>query len=475
MHSIPNKERKELRQPMVVVALFVVVGLYIGWLTEFNSLIIIGLTVVVGALYYLFRTWWLLLLLMMGFGIGTTTVWRNGGENLRDENQELSVSIISHNRAYIDSFRDNGRWCPTRQLLYYGSDSTLNLVAGDRLITRDRVWEFAGGKYLRLTQRNSQFESTHSQWMWQLNKMACSKIDRLNLSPHTAAVVKSMLLGRRETMDDNLVRNYNRSGVAHVLAISGLHMAIIYMIFTMLLRPLNILPYGHITRHIVVILLLWGYAMVVGMGASVVRAALMLTMLKGAHILHREYSSTAALIITIMTMSLLTPSTLLEVGFWLSVIAVYSIVVWGVPIMRQIERWSYHKEWGTAIGFMVNSSLSMLLISAICTVALLPLLSHTFGYVSLWGVVATPLILLTTYLILISSLLWLLFGFGWMEIIFSSFIESITLIQNQIIKTISDSSSGMQHFSLERWEMFAIYALYLIIVLLSRGQYLRKS
>ncbi len=471
--KVTNKNiKKEPHQPMVVVALFVILGLYAGWQIDLTPTTTIGCTIIVASAYYLHRKTWLLATLLLLFGATTTTTWRGKVGEIPTDQTELSIKIVGRNRAYIESYRDkNGGWQDARIMLYYGTDSTLNLTPGDRLTSIGKIRDFKGGKYISLKQSNSTLSSHEPQWGRQINDMACAKIERLNLTPNAESLTKSMLLGRRETMSPDLLESYTKSGLSHLLALSGLHLGIIYLLLTNLLRPLNILPYGHITRYILVIMLLWFYAIVVGMGESILRAAIMLTFVRLSHLLHRPSSSVSSLLTSVMLMSLFNPSILYSVGFWLSVLSVFSIVMYGTHITMYLRTRITKMNLGVINSFILESIFSTIIISTLCTLTLLPLLIYTFGYISFSALLLSPLYLLTTYLLLLLALLWLLLGCDYLSGIFAPLLDSLHFTQQSLLP----AAPSLHRFTLAPWELFTLYALFFSIPIFSHVAQLRND
>ncbi len=375
-------------QLMVVVAFFLMIGLYVGWIFDVD-LWALYVAIPTALLLYIVTRWSLFMpVALVAIGLLTTTLWRDSNENIEVENHETIPSEV--------------------------------------------------------------------------NNWACERLEKLTLSDDASMLAKSMLLGRRDLMSLELRSSYNHSGAAHILAVSGLHLILIYSIISLLTRILHLIPYGHIARKILIIGVFWGYAAVVGMSPSVVRAAIMVTVLLVAEILNRGYTSIGALSCAVVFMAIFNPSILFSVGFWLSVIAVFAIIVWALPTIQLIKRWSYEKKWNEAMQFLFETSMSMLIIGGVCTIALMPLISHIFGYISILGVLLNPLIISTAYIIILMSFLWVLFGFVWFTPLFSTVIESMAQLQNYAVRAFANPID----LRLDFWEMIAIYALYIVITIL---------
>ena len=98
-----------------------------------------------------------------------------------------------------------------------------------------------------------------------------------------------MTAGDRRSLSPALRAAYSRSGTSHLLAVSGLHVGIVFLLANLLLWWLPLFRHGHILRNIAVILLIWLYAATTGFPPSVVRAALMFSVLQFALASSSEY------------------------------------------------------------------------------------------------------------------------------------------------------------------------------------------
>ncbi len=168
----------------------------------------------------------------------------------------------------------------------------------------------------------------------QLSKMLVSS----GLSQETAVLSQALLLGERSGLDSDLRAAYQRAGVVHLLAISGLHvgmvLALVHGIFALL--PVRIRP-G--LRFAVSILALWGYALLVGLGPSVVRASLMFSLWALALYVRREGESMHFLgIAALLMLGLLNPYWMFQAGFQLSFAAVWGILAFA-PVFRSLGSW----------------------------------------------------------------------------------------------------------------------------------------
>ncbi|UMB60368.1 ComEC family competence protein [Lutibacter sp. A80] len=151
------------------------------------------------------------------------------------------------------------------------------------------------------------------------------------------AVVNALLLGQRQTISKDLIESYSDAGAIHILAVSGLHIGIILLILTFLLKPLHYLKYGKLISSIIIVCLLWMYAIIAGLSPSVVRAVTMFTAIAIGMYLNKASNIYNTLVISMFFLLLFNPYYLFDVGFQLSYLAVFAIV-WIQP--KIVSLWS---------------------------------------------------------------------------------------------------------------------------------------
>ena len=138
-------------------------------------------------------------------------------------------------------------------------------------------------------------------------------------------VLAAMTLGHKALLDDHLRQVYSLTGASHVLALSGMHIGILFCLLSLLMRPGR----RSAVASLLTVLLVWAFALLTGLSTSVVRSALMLSLsavlaLRSGGRLSLNVLSLAAII-----MLLTDPYTLFDVGFQLSFMAVFAILVLG--------------------------------------------------------------------------------------------------------------------------------------------------
>lgn len=140
------------------------------------------------------------------------------------------------------------------------------------------------------------------------------------------ALINALLLGQRQDISEETYNNHVNAGTIHVLAVSGLHVGIILYLLNILLMPLTYFKYGKTLKLIGCIALLWCFAVLAGLSASVVRAVTMFSFVYYAYYINRPTNTYNVLALSMFFLLLIKPSFLFDVGFQLSYTAVFAIV-----------------------------------------------------------------------------------------------------------------------------------------------------
>lgn len=193
----------------------------------------------------------------------------------------------------------------------------------------------------QLTQDHNEliYQTTNTKsiryWTAKFRTFICSKLQKSLLSKPYIKLTQAYILGQRNTLDTNTTNAFRDSGTIHILAVSGLHVGIVFYILSGLLSPLTYFKKGKVIHLIILLLLLWGYASITGFSISVLRATTMFSIYSiGKHLQSRK-SFYRAVLISAFIILCLDPMSLFQVGFQLSYIAVIAIVTIQ-PIFRKI-------------------------------------------------------------------------------------------------------------------------------------------
>jgi competence protein ComEC len=179
----------------------------------------------------------------------------------------------------------------------------------------------------------AQYQWTKVSTKWSLRKQSerwraglRRSIARIGMGEEEEAIASALLLGKKDELGPELTRSYASAGAMHVLAVSGLHVGIIYFILQFMLRWMKKLPRGKVIRALTLILCLWIYAFITGLSPSVVRASTMFTAVSIATGLDRRSNIYNTVASSAFLLLIINPLYIMEVGFQLSYLAVLGII-----------------------------------------------------------------------------------------------------------------------------------------------------
>ena len=148
------------------------------------------------------------------------------------------------------------------------------------------------------------------------------------------SIITAVLLGNDDTMEPELKAHFASAGVSHILCVSGMHVGIIFMIINFLLKPLDAFPRLRILKAVLLILVIWTYAHITGLAPSVRRAATMFTFVTIGSLLRRPVTIYHSLFASMFILLLINPLLFFEIGFQMSYLAVFGIVILQPPLTR---------------------------------------------------------------------------------------------------------------------------------------------
>ena len=216
------------------------------------------------------------------------------------------------------------------------------------------------------------------------------------LSPGAQRFVVALLLGNSSLIDKTTRQEFSAAGVAHILALSGLHVGFIALIIWWLLFPLDYLRQKRL-RLVITLVAIMGFALFTGGSPSVVRATVMIGFVFASLIFYRRSVSLNALAMAALAILLFSPSSLYSVGFQLSFVTVAALLVFA----RLPERYQSRYQW-------VNYLSTTTLASAVAMLSTVALSAHYFHTISFLSVLSNLLILPVLPLFMVLGALFLL-------------------------------------------------------------------
>jgi competence protein ComEC len=206
---------------------------------------------------------------------------------------------------------------------------------------RDGVYfsHFIGKKFTVLSAgQNSSWSGTIIHWRNYLRDKIATYIE----DPSAVQIASALLLGQKENLDYELREAYATAGAMHILAVSGLHVGIIYGFFFLIFRPNRLKGYKRGFYLGLIVAIIWLYAIITGLSPSVLRAATMFSFICMAQVKARNPSIFNPLALSALLLLVYDPLLIYAVGFQLSYVALAGILLFQ-PYIRKI--WQPEKKW----------------------------------------------------------------------------------------------------------------------------------
>ena len=280
----------------------------------------------------------------------------------------------------------------------YKDDRSRNLKIGDGLKIQSHIrpnseWRKGTFDYKRYLEVHGFTGQTFvSSWKWQKAQISLHNLSATCPRDSDAyAVVAAMTLGDKSALTQELRDIYAITGASHILALSGLHLSIIFMLLTLLFGGSRFFT---LHSSLFTILCVWAFVFLAGMPVSVIRSATMLTAYALLSIGHRDKMSVNTLVFTALLVLIVSPLSLFDIGFQMSYLAVFSILLI-VPLSERLFPAGYlmtHRVikwlWG------------MVAVSCAAQIGVAPLIAYYFGRLPVYFLLTNFIVIPAATLIL---------------------------------------------------------------------------
>lgn len=253
-------------------------------------------------------------------------------------------------------------------------------------------------------------------------------------TPQVQSTLNTLLLGQRQDMDKAIDESYKNAGVMHILAISGLHFSVLFYLLGLLLKPITRFGWqGKVSRLIILLSIMWGFALITGLSASVVRSVVMFTVICSAQYLNRDTNIYNSLFISMLVLLVANPYFIFDAGFQLSYLAVFSIVLLE-PVYKKLTVTKYR-----AVNY-INDTIA---VSLAAQLGVLPLSLYYFNRFPLLFLVANLVVIPLSNLVLILGIVVLILNFIWTDaaLIAGKLLGSLVELMNNFINYIASYES----------------------------------
>jgi competence protein ComEC len=275
-----------------------------------------------------------------------------------------------------------------------------------------------------------------------------------------AALASTLILGYRAELNKDIIEAYSKTGTMHVLSVSGMHVGIIFLVLTVLLKPMDKTNLLKIVRILVILTTVWFYSMISGFSSPVCRAAIMISFIVIGKAFNRNQNSYNLIAISAFFLLLYNPFYLFDVGFQLSYLAVCGLIYFQPKIYQSL----YFKNK------LADYAWSYSALSVAAQLATFPLSLYYFHQFPLYFLLSNLLIVLPVTIIMYSGILLLMIPFDSILIPLGKFLSGLINFTNEILFRIENlpfaSLSGLW---INGFQFFLLCLMILILVFWSKA------
>lgn len=278
------------------------------------------------------------------------------------------------------------------------------------------------------------------------------------LDEESLSISSALLLGQKSGLVKETRKKYAQVGASHLLALSGMHLSIIYGILYMLfIRRIRFSEWKWFWLP-PILLIIWGYVFIAGMPISLVRASIMLSLATIATFAQNDTPPLHILALSALTILLFKPSALFEISFQLSFLAVFFIIVLYQPLRKIIR--------------LRNVITDTLMLSVFAQLGTAPLSIYYFHTLPLTGAIVSVILIPLTTIIIYLGLLTLLIPIKCIAWLLTIAIK----IQDRIIESLASIPyTTITDLYPSWWQVLLVYLLLLCIIARSHIQWSRED
>ena len=385
--------------------------------------------------------------------------------------------------GYVEAILQNGKTisCKGKLLLYFSKDSIKKgLNYGDKIVIHKNLQPIknSGNPGAFNYQRYAAFQQTfHNvflkekdwvllpgknvngfrQFVFTARENILSALRKnINTGKDELGIAEALLIGYTNDLDKDLVQAYSNTGVVHIIAISGMHLGLIYVLLVWLFAKIPLINKSKMLQVILILSCLWLFSILTGAAASVLRSAVMFTFITVGKNFIKQASIYNSLAASAFVLLCYNPYYLWDVGFQLSYLAVLGIVIFQRPIYNclYIKNKGLDKVWK----LMAISTAAQLLTFPVCIYYF-----HQFPNLFLiTNIIAVPLSGFILYAeIALVALSWIPFAGEYL----GKLVGGLVWVMNKVILWINELSFSV-------WDkipatIFSTWLLYAVVIGLS--------
>ncbi len=387
----------------------------------------------------------------------------------------------------VVEFENRWHYTEGRTIIYVRQDSTLKLSVGNKLYINSKFsylnepknpYEFnykaflesknvfhtvfTESKNISAISKNNDFHL--SQIGTYLKSQLVSILRDSGLSQEAFSICSALLVGYDDEIDAEVMQSFSHSGTLHILSVSGMHTGVLYAVLVFLFTLVDKYDQYKKTKFAFVMLGLWLFVLVTGLSPSILRAALMLSLVLVGKTFYKQGNSYNTLLLSAFLLLLYNPYLIKDVGFLLSYCAVFGIM-YLYPILQKLYFFENKILQGTWSGVLMSVS---------ATVFTLPISLYFFHQFPIWFVFSNMIIIPISFLIMGAAALFLmLYKVAFINHILVYIINSSTNIMMWFAKLTDNPNYGFIDFiSFSKTDVcFMIIIIVLCLMILSTKSY----
>lgn len=377
-------------------------------------------------------------------------------------------------------FKVDGQYLPSRERVMALMPPNTPLQYGDRLIlyahpeTPFEDEEFSYRRYLSTKRIFTLFSYPHIAkqnpadnflfwgWLYRLKAHLIAITSSIFPSPESG-LITGIMLGPRNGIPEELYEAFKNSGTSHIIAISGFNIAILAALISLICVRL----FGYWRGAMIAMTTISLYAVLVGCGASVIRASLMGGLSILATLFGRRQTGVNTLAFTAFIMLVINPLTLWDIGFQLSFFATLGLIWFAGPFQQWFKNQSAKFVPQAALNRVVDWTGEYFLFTLAAQITTLPILLYHFHLVPLAMLVANPLVLPAQPPLMAASAIAIACGLVWLPL--GKFAGLLAVPFSTYTIRIAEWASGLELpiltvFNIPLWALAAYFALLIILV-----------
>jgi len=281
-----------------------------------------------------------------------------------------------------------------------------------------------------------------------------SKLNNFEINNKNKAIISAISLGKREDIDSLTNTQFSNAGVMHILAVSGLHVGVVFLILLSVFKPLMKYKTGKVFLYFSIIIILWIYALITGFTPSVVRAVLMFSLVSLGKAFNKKHNIYNTIFASAFILLIINPFYIFQVGFQLSYLAVIGIIFFQPKISLLI------KTNNRIFSYLWD----IITVSIAAQLATLPITLLYFHKFPVYFLLSNIAVMLNVAIILVVSLIFFVtFYIPFINIFVAKLLDFLATALNFSVKHINDLPYPVvDNIS---WTIFSTLLLYSIIIL----------